>query len=1370
MMNKTFGHGKMFKKRVAFVTVVAFCGYQLLVCAPALAAPQGGVVMSGTAAINQAGTVTTVNQSTNKASINWQSFSTKPNEAVNFNQPNTSAMTLNRVVGNEQSVLEGALNATGKVFLINSNGVLISNGATVSTGGFVASTLNLTDEDFNAGNYIFRANGSRNSVINMGTINADGGYVALLGNNVTNQGVISATKGTVALASGDKISLNFNGDSLVGVTVDEGTLNSLVENKEAIYADGGTVILSAKAADDLLSAQVNNSGVIQARTIDDLKGDIRLLAQGGTTTVSGTLDASAPNGGNGGFIETSGDKVKVADSASITTKSAYGTSGSWLIDPTDFTIAASGGDVTGTFLSSMLNGATGTLTIEASTLGTTGTSGSIYVNDALSWSADTILKLIATGDIDVNKSVTATGANAGLTLNAGNNINVNAPVSLSGSNAALVMNYGGYATTGSAAPGTNYNILTKASYSGAVIDPVTGYPVAQVDPHNPANGGDGVYGSITLSGPSATLSINGQPYTLIHSMSLLDDLDKSNGVTGMYYNPLTRQYDTAVGSSTTVTPSTKAISKNYLSGTNYWDPATQAYDIPKTQAGGPCAAETCYWNPATNAYDLTSAYSGLINRYYWKPSTGKYEILSYNTASAAYWDPSTGTYHLSTRYTGGSFYYDTATATYDKPDYNTANAKYYDPYTGVYNKSATVYSYNLYFDPVTGIYDLATLYAPGGNYAIAQNLDASGTTYTTAILTGFSGTFAGLGNTINNLTINGPSSNYVGLIGQTPVTASTIRDIGLTNANVTGYQFVGALIGNLSNASTVSHAYVEQSSITGALEVGGLLGGAAGSTINSSYANVNITGAQPKDPPTANIGGLIGYLLNGSAVLNSHASAVIVPSSNQNLQAVGGLIGFTGYGTTVTNSYATGDVTGYSQIGGLIGHLGPATGDSVTNSFATGSVTGATQIGGLIGFAGDQDKPAVTIRNCYATGPVTSTWNISDSENGAYSQGQGLGGLIGYGYTVNIVHSFARGDVTLLTTDPNVKFTGIGGLVGTNDGGSVTDSYAAGTVNGTIGNYVGGLVGSAGTITDSYATRDVTGHMQVGGLAGSALNVTNSYATGNVNGHEYVGGLVGVGGAGSRPTPGNIANSWASGSVTGTLRVGGFAGSLSNENVTNSYATGNVTGVDQVGGFAGMLGQKTNISNSWQSGTVTGSTNVGGFVGLVSYNNNTLTNDYWNSDSQANAVGTLFNNGSSLPAEATVTNSQGISSGEFTNGDIAYYLNHTIDQVLADRAAAAQAAADAAAAQAAVQAAEVARTAAREAALEASADSQAGQTTGQALQNGPVLSGHAGSLIEQHDSVSSGIVFSESDSYSAHIKAISVEGEEYQLEDDDRKN
>ena len=195
-------------------------------------------------------------------------------------------------------------------------------------------------------------------MINLGAIttNRSAGYVVLLGGSVSNQGIITATAGTAALAAGDQITLNFNGNSLVGVTVGQGTLNALIENKQAIYADGGTVILTAKAANDLVSAQVNNSGLIQAHTVGDLTGNILLDSDSGTTSVNGTLDASAPRkcaSGNGGQITTRGATVTVADGAAITTQSTAGNGGLWTIDSYGFTVAA-GNNMTATELDNAL--------------------------------------------------------------------------------------------------------------------------------------------------------------------------------------------------------------------------------------------------------------------------------------------------------------------------------------------------------------------------------------------------------------------------------------------------------------------------------------------------------------------------------------------------------------------------------------------------------------------------------------------------------------------------------------------------------------------------------------------------------------------------------------------------------------------------------------------------------------------------------------------------------------------------------------------------------------------------------------------------------------------------------------------------------
>ena len=401
------------KGRVLLVTSAMLFGINF-----AHAAPTGGVVSSGSAVIGTSGTATTIDQSSSKVIINWQDFSIAENESVTFKQPDTSSIALNRVIGTNKSVLEGVLNANGKVYLVNANGVLISKDATVNTAGFLASTLNITDENFNKEHFVFEADGSQGSVVNLGTIEVrEGGYVVLLGKQVSNEGTVMATKGTVALGSGDKITLNFNGNSLVDVTVDEGTLEALVETKQAIVADGGTVILTAKAADELLSAQVNIEGLVQAQTIGDLKGEIVAYADGGTTTVSGTLDASAPTSGEGGFIETSGETLKIADSAVITTKAVDGTSGTWLIDPKDFTIGR-GGDISGANLSRQLSN--NNVVIEAAS-GSEEGDGNIYVNDTVAWNAN-MLTLDAENSIYVNNEMSATG-NAGFEAIYGNGNN-----------------------------------------------------------------------------------------------------------------------------------------------------------------------------------------------------------------------------------------------------------------------------------------------------------------------------------------------------------------------------------------------------------------------------------------------------------------------------------------------------------------------------------------------------------------------------------------------------------------------------------------------------------------------------------------------------------------------------------------------------------------------------------------------------------------------------------------------------------------------------------------------------------------------------------------------------------------------------------
>ncbi len=346
-------------------------------------------------------------------------------------------MILNRVLGADPSSILGTMSANGKVFLVNPNGILFGKGASVNVGGLVASTLNITDSDFMAGNYKF-SGASQGSVQNLGSISAAGGYVALLGANVSNDGIISAQLGTVALAAGNAITLDVAGDGLLNVTVNQGALNALVQNGGLIQADGGQVMLTAQAAGTLMSSAVNNTGVIQAQTLVSRNGTIKLLGdmQIGTVNVGGKLDASAPNGGDGGFIETSAARVKVADRVNITTHAALGKTGTWLIDPQDF-IIGTGGDILGTTLEGQLvtnsivisTVTTGVNTPPTNYYGVTNGAGDITVNDALTWTASgapTTLTLNAARDVNFNAAITATKGS--LVATAGNDVVVKAGV------------------------------------------------------------------------------------------------------------------------------------------------------------------------------------------------------------------------------------------------------------------------------------------------------------------------------------------------------------------------------------------------------------------------------------------------------------------------------------------------------------------------------------------------------------------------------------------------------------------------------------------------------------------------------------------------------------------------------------------------------------------------------------------------------------------------------------------------------------------------------------------------------------------------------------------------------------------------------
>src|SRR4029453_9080400 len=253
----------------------------LLSCGlPATAGPDGANVVAGSASVQGQGTSSvTINQTSNRAIINWQHFNIGTGEKAQFIQPSSSSVALNRITGSQDpTVIQGELTANGQIFIVNPNGILFGAGAVVNTAGLLATTSDISNANFMAGKYKFDIADKPNaSVVNEGRITAtSGGFAALVAPGVRNSGTITATLGKVALAAGNTYTLDFYGDNLINVSIadsiaatviDVGTkqpLTALVKNDGTISANGGRVELTAAAARKVVDSVINNTGVIEA--------------------------------------------------------------------------------------------------------------------------------------------------------------------------------------------------------------------------------------------------------------------------------------------------------------------------------------------------------------------------------------------------------------------------------------------------------------------------------------------------------------------------------------------------------------------------------------------------------------------------------------------------------------------------------------------------------------------------------------------------------------------------------------------------------------------------------------------------------------------------------------------------------------------------------------------------------------------------------------------------------------------------------------------------------------------------------------------------------------------------------------------------
>lgn len=294
----------------------------------AYANPQDGVVSDGAANINTVGDTLYVDQSTDKAVIDWNSFNIDANETTQFNQPSSSAITLNRIGDTSPSQIFGTLTANGNIVLLNSNGILFGTNSSVNVNSIVASTASISNSDFMAGNYNFTNAGDNPeaSIINQGTITAaDAGLIGLVAPNVTNSGTINARLGMVHLASGDSFTLDLYGDGLLEIGVSDAVSAQVVRNTGTINAAGGIIKMTAAAGRQVVNSLIDVQGTLHAPSVAAKNGKIYIYAEGSngtsksgesTVDVSGTLNTTGNNAGEtGGEIDVLGDNVFIRSGA-----------------------------------------------------------------------------------------------------------------------------------------------------------------------------------------------------------------------------------------------------------------------------------------------------------------------------------------------------------------------------------------------------------------------------------------------------------------------------------------------------------------------------------------------------------------------------------------------------------------------------------------------------------------------------------------------------------------------------------------------------------------------------------------------------------------------------------------------------------------------------------------------------------------------------------------------------------------------------------------------------------------------------------------------------------------------------------------------
>ncbi|MDY7578470.1 filamentous hemagglutinin N-terminal domain-containing protein [Herbaspirillum sp. RTI4] len=440
--------GAALRKTTMAVAVCAAWSTSAMAAAPALnALPVVSQIVSGVSGVTQSGNVMTITQAQQAGIIDFSSFNVGASALLTIRQSSAAWSLLARVTGTDPSQIYGQITAPGSLTLINPNGIMVGPSGRIDVGSFIASTLNMSNDDFLAGRLTFAGGATVGAVQNLGTINTvQGGSVYLIGSSVTNGGLINAPGGEVILAAGQTVQLVDTGTPGVSVAITGSAGN--VTNLGQITAEAGRIGLAA--------GLVNNSGTLNASSLvkeggriflrasstlatsatsdiraDGVSGGNVVLYSDGSANIDGTVSALG-SAGVGGYVETSGKQ-----SLSVVNTPKVGAGGQWYIDPYDLTIDENGTPADTTGSSNAIYSSGSHSVIKASTIMDQLNAGTSVTVSTGEGGAD------GGGNININSPLLKNSNDSTFTLNANNNIIVNADVTWNGGTLSMNPNGGG---------------------------------------------------------------------------------------------------------------------------------------------------------------------------------------------------------------------------------------------------------------------------------------------------------------------------------------------------------------------------------------------------------------------------------------------------------------------------------------------------------------------------------------------------------------------------------------------------------------------------------------------------------------------------------------------------------------------------------------------------------------------------------------------------------------------------------------------------------------------------------------------------------------------------------------------------------------